>query len=121
MSFRKLNEQIESMLEDGNNQLSFTKDVRRAYNKARLYVKRRLQQLIDEVDSVAAVDLYDIAYDLLNDINNNIRDHVAAISDNFRKATKALEEHPEEIKQIEALYGKAIYREIEALNQKLGE
>ena len=121
MNTKKLNEQIELMLEDGNNQLSFIKDVQDAYNKARLYVKRRLQQLVKEVDFVDAIDLYDITYNLLNDVNNNIRDHVAAISDNFRKAIKDLEQHPEEITQIEAFYGKPIYREIEALNQKLGE
>ena len=121
MNIKKLNEQIESILEDTNNQLSFTKDVQDTYNKVRLYVKGKLQELVKQVEYTDAVDLYYIIFDLLNDLHINIRDHVNMISSNYRKAKKDLEEHPQEIKEIEEHYGKFIRREIEALNQKLGE
>lgn len=121
MNVKKLNEQIELILEDGNNQLSFAKDVQDAYNKARLYVKGKLQELVKQVEYTDAVDLYYIIFDLSNDLHNNIRDHINMISDTYRKAKKDLEEHPQEIKEIEEHYGKLIRRELEALNQKLGE
>lgn len=113
-------ENLNKFNEEDNILFSFTDEVHDAYNKARAYVKEKLQQLVKEIDIADAVDLYDMIYELLNDIHNNIRDNVATISRNYRQAKADFEAHPEEKDKIEEWYGRSIRREIDELNQKLG-